>query len=355
MKQIFIISLLYLIILLDSLIFPILHQTMDFTYTIIIGGILRNILKYLSLGIYSIKELKNKEKFYKFFIYSCCLNIGTTILFILCPAFKEMWINNIYISELNYKLIQEQNYITRFSLVGFTGFKESFLITIGIVFNMYLFLKEGYNLKNSLTLFMLFLGSLFYGRVAILTSLLILLLFCIYEIIIRKKIKLLFNFLVCSIFLFVIIFLLKDYNSKLNNWIIWISDPINKFLNNGSFGYSGDTLIKKMIFIPKTVTFLLGDGKYTNSDMTYYMHTDSGIMRPILFYGIFNQILSYLIVIILITNSIKYKLIKFLLILMFILFEVKGEVFYIFIGILSAIFFVENNSLNKKVGNKYNE
>ena len=83
------------------------------------------------------------------------------------------------------------------------------------------------------------------------------------------------------------------------------------------------------------------------------MQTDSGIMRPILYYGIFNYVLSVIGVILLIVSfakksseNIGFKNINIITILLIIcvgIFEFKGESLWMFISLIGPISLINNN------------
>ncbi len=73
---------------------------------------------------------------------------------------------------------------------------------------------------------------------------------------------------------------------------------------------------------------LLGDGRFVDSNGLYYMHTDVGLMRNILFYGIFCTLYLYFFHYTLLMKNTRVKYTKWLAIcflIISILFEVKGQ------------------------------
>jgi hypothetical protein len=75
-------------------------------------------------------------------------------------------------------------------------------------------------------------------------------------------------------------------------------------------------------------TALIGDGRYVNSDGSYYMHTDSGYFRNILFWGIpgLLLIIAYQFVFFKFSKTKPTtKLLTILLIIFILVLEIKGE------------------------------
>lgn len=60
----------------------------------------------------------------------------------------------------------------------------------------------------------------------------------------------------------------------------------------GEFKSTSGTHLQQMYFPIPLKTFLLGDGLYTENG-AYYMHTDAGYMRNVLFWGVFPSLLLY--------------------------------------------------------------
>lgn len=112
-----------------------------------------------------------------------------------------------------------------------------------------------------------------------------------------------------------------------------------------------------MLFIPSNKTLVFGDGYYTNSTTnSYYMETDSGLMRQLLFWGVIGTSVSYGCVLILFSSfKDKYKMLSIILLLGFIIFEIKGEVYYEYIPLLVVFIqmillekekYIKNNLMN---------
>ena len=75
----------------------------------------------------------------------------------------------------------------------------------------------------------------------------------------------------------------------------YMLEPVEQLLSTGTLqSKSSDDLLDKHLFLPDFNTIIFGDGKYINSDGLFYGHTDSGIIRPILYGGIFFQAFYFL-------------------------------------------------------------
>ena len=68
------------------------------------------------------------------------------------------------------------------------------------------------------------------------------------------------------------------------------------FFENGSIGTSSSEVLQTMYFQVSEKTFFLGDGYWINPNgFGYYMGTDAGYMRHILYYGLFPSLFLYLL------------------------------------------------------------
>ena len=57
---------------------------------------------------------------------------------------------------------------------------------------------------------------------------------------------------------------------------------------------STNALFNNMYFTVEEKTFLVGDGRYINKDGSYYMYTDAGYMRNILYFGILGFVVLFI-------------------------------------------------------------
>lgn len=141
------------------------------------------------------------------------------------------------------------------------------------------------------------------------------------------------------------------------------------FMNDsgGKLETASSNELKEMYFMPSAKTLIIGDGLYVNPyDTTrYYMDTDAGYMRHILFYGIVGCLLTAALYGIIfyqmfkfskrISNSKDIKLFVLFLFFYFFISHIKGD---LFVGadqpikilvVLYVLFVLSGFSLGKKV------
>lgn len=121
---------------------------------------------------------------------------------------------------------------------------------------------------------------------------------------------------------------------------------VYSYLSGQGFYISSLEGLYNMYFIPPNENWWFGDGKYTGFDGSYYLHTDGGYMRFVLFFGIVGSLLMYLgyIWIALRTYfSIKGKVVApgltlLGLVFMGFVFHYKGEVVSFNVGFMKIFF-----------------
>ena len=336
-----------------AVIIPIIYGTYDYTYfTEEIMTVTKIMFRMLFLVMLIKKNIPNADlrTFCKYFIFSCLLYIGSTVVMMVIPQIKDFFYSIIKENEHSKTLALETRYSTRYGWAGFSTFEYTFKCLIAIIFNNYFIQK---NIKRKYVLFpiavtaVLLVGTLFYGRIGTLAALIILFFFALRLIIKRPKI---FMWCVAGLLLCIAALLvLKNRVSAVGAWFDWAFDLIINFINNKTLRTdSSDVLLNKMLFIPDFKTILIGDGRYTENEL-YYMGTDAGIMRPLLFGGLIFAFLRYISLYgILLWRMFKRetenpeKTVFFWILLMCIVFEIKGEIIFSCLPILLGALILEH-------------
>lgn len=348
--------LLWIIILTNAILFPVVHGTYDFSYINVVLSIVRQIVQQCFLLVLIdtwLKPPKLMIKYMEMNIGSGLCYVGVTALMICFPQLKDFWRNTIYIPATDLAASYETNYFTRFGLVGFSGFDQTIFFTILVSFSLFLFFKNIYFKENKniyyyASMIILLLGNTFYGRSGMMISLFCMgigfLVFCFKY----SQIKIILKLNILFIILFLFVMIGKNYSEQLYIYYNWSLKPITNFLESGKIGTaSSDAMFHNMYFVPKLETILLGTGYYTDPvTQKYFMATDIGYMRPLLFYGVINQLFGYFICVFLIIGMMialkkEYHKIGILFgcisLLILFIFELKGEVFYRISGVYFAL------------------
>lgn len=120
------------------------------------------------------------------------------------------------------------------------------------------------------------------------------------------------------------------------------------YLETGSFSVNSLAVLDKMYFVPPEKETLFGSGRYVNFDGSYYMHTDAGYMRFVLFFGVLASFFMYITYILL--NFWAYIKVKSVLpqaavfysSLVFIsfVFHYKGEIIFYSVPFMKIFYLV---------------
>ena len=162
----------------------------------------------------------------------------------------------------------------------------------------------------------------------------------------KKRPKILVGVIVAGLMGCIALFVLQSRNETIKTWFNWAFDLFVTFAKTGKFETeSSNVLIEQMLFVPEIKTILFGDGMYTTLT-GYYMSTDAGIMRSLLFGGLGFALLRYLSFYIPLGLSMFKKRMNsadktmyLWVLLLCVVFEIKGEILFscipIFIWIMA--------------------
>jgi len=145
-------------------------------------------------------------------------------------------------------------------------------------------------------LFILF-SSIVSARITFISfaiSLILLAYFSSKAIIRRFKVKVLWDVCKMSVTVLILSNILLNYVDILGVRVAeWLKEPFVRLLDDNDQA-PFDYINKKFYWFPNTLTFFIGDGFYLNpSGRGYYMATDAGYMRCILFIGLVGSIMLY--------------------------------------------------------------
>ncbi|WP_074513992.1 hypothetical protein [Selenomonas sp. WCT3] len=356
-----------ILLLIWSLIVIVCTQSYDFSFLGELANLAKNIIVYIFLFdlLGSIWEEKNKQLlFMKTYIIVCFLYIASTLLFIAFPELKNHWNDIIILSEMDANLTNDLTYFTRYGWSGFSGFTISFKILIGEIFLLYFASRCRF---VSMLMIAMGIGAFCYGRIGGFLSILVIVIYGINQLYVQgiKFIFDVFKFLLLLSLMFSVAFYYFSDNMFAMIWVKWVSAPIESFfygINYGQVDFGGSTnhMIEDMYFIPEENTLIWGDGYYINPDGSYYMHTDVGVMRSVLFYGLvgcligYGALFAYCAVVYKIMANNKDRIGMLCAILIFVvtmIYEFKGLNFVIPFGVLS-IMYIANKK--EKYDNPFN-
>lgn len=353
-----------------SILWPLLTGTFDFTYiTIYWRGVFFILLKYVFLlAVYEMhvnKEAPSAEEYCNYYIYSVILYIGFTILILVLPWLRESMMHVLYLEPSDIKNLEKASYKTRFGWGGWSGYGATMQCTLALAFACANSILSAGNVKKQTKYLILsgilMIGNSFYGRTGLAISVVCMLLTVLFAVS-RKRIKYIVRIIFMAITMIIVLLLMRKYVSAIEAWFHWVFSILSNYKKLGHF-YDSDgsveTILTRMYWMPDLETLLVGDGFYTDG-IYYYMHTDSGIMRPILYYGAIHYIASLIAYFIIAYQLCKrlasermlifqQKYIRYIFFMFFImsmLFEIKGESICTLIGMIFPITFITQ----KKIG-----
>lgn len=341
-KYIFYSLLSLILFLVLALVSPFLHKTFDFS---IVPTLLNNLVSLIACLIFAISvNIWGRTKDMSDLLVAVFfIQVFFIILMLLSADLREL-IQGVIRSEGQLDRMKTYNNVRGLGLSGFIAFGLAISMgTLGFILCFWINKNKG--VISPITAFLLFnitlLASLSAGRTAILGFALGLIFFLV-----NSKVLAYAKMFIRQILLTVVIlgaaltYILNDellsqiafFYSRYVFRFVW-----NYFESGTILDSSVTALVQDMYFLPYSVyTFLFGDGIYTNSDATYYMHTDAGYMRFMLFFGIAGSAfvyISYLFLSIFIIRRVKrldksISLAIVFMVLMAFIFHYKGETIF---------------------------
>lgn len=323
------------------------NNTADYSYFMKIFTAFRSIYVSVFLLLLANNTLWDKnllEKYSFFYSGAIAVCVWFTIVTLLFLDIRENYILLLNPTEKPF-LLEDEMYITRFSVGGFAGFKQTILASIGGVLSYYLIMRKiyiGYPL-----LLMSLIGNLFYGRIGVILSFIAIVVLMMKTLRFRTISWQIGGIIISCLCIYAILVCFD--NPMLDAWKLWLMQPIEGFIQGLqygqiTFGSSGDKLVYGMYFMPDDSTILLGDGRYENSDGSYYMHTDAGYMRIILYFGVIGAMCIYgaylALTFFALQNLRGDKVGRYLvmsLVICFFVAEYKGDAYPVFFGIMMAL------------------
>lgn len=297
-KDIFYISLFLIILMIFSALSTALHSTGDFSifyayFIMFTETLIGAILFYkLYLKAYSFKGILD------LFIWISLLQALIIIMMLVFEPFREL-INSVTNKDIT-DLVERYGGFRGFGLAGSVTYDLAVFLSISMMFITYL-ISQGKDKRffYILSWIIIFIAVLMTGRSGWIGAILSLgILF--YSFVNKNALKsILILVIMIFIFVFLIIIILRNYYPETYEILILHIIPyaFEMFINlydSGSMSTHSTEILSHMYFPVDIETFLFGDGYYKNPNgYGYYMGTDAGYMRQILFYGIFPSMILY--------------------------------------------------------------
>ena len=335
-----------------GIIIPISHFTFDFSYVPLLLGMILCLLRNF-LVVYVIKKHSGENGirgYMDLFLNACCICVMFTLLFIAFPGFKSFWLNNVIVNNASEAHASWAAYEFRYSIGGFAAYAYATIFSFAIIMAAYFICANGASMKDIIRFIAVCVGGFFYGRITLFAILigLVLILFKSKSILSLMKFLLIMG---CgATVLLMILNQLGEHDSRFVVWSNWAFSFVRDlFVRKEITTHSVTYMLNDMYFIPEFSTLLIGDGYYTDPvTARYYMSTDVGYMRMILYGGIISAIIAYTPMFYMlkkIMEKTQDKLFKRFIIALFIMWlilEAKGESYYRVILVMYPVLLLVN-------------
>lgn len=120
----------------------------------------------------------------------------------------------------------------------------------------------------------------------------------------------------------------EEIQRKINYFVIYAFELFYNLARGDGFTTSSTSTLSNMYFEVPVSTFFVGDGWYTTASGSYYMGTDAGYMRNILFFGIigFFCLLVYQLQFFSYKKNLRRQFVSMVLIALLLVLHIKGDV-----------------------------
>lgn len=333
-------------VILYSFFIPSVLRTYDYS---IISSFISQFIT-LSIGVLIFALYKMKESInllpihliYIFFIQGCIQLISY-----LVPQINEFL--NIFRTDGVISIGQNEYYDGARGLAisgqGFFGLGIGYAIIFVIIFKYWKKLTPSFPIFRYFILGILVFGGLSAARVS-LVGIIIGVIYTIIENLFinknkifkfEKNLKLSMILSICVVMVLLLIFLLfLEYTSikstialSLSGFTKYAFEFVEEFTQSGQLSTtSTDILFNRMYFqLDDWQTFLFGDGRYIEINGGYYMRTDAGYMRNILFFGFTGILLLFIYQLNFFDwSNVKYKFLNISILICILILHIKGEI-----------------------------
>lgn len=346
-KEVFYLFLFLLFDLLVCLVVPVIFVTYDFsiiqTKINFIASILATFIlaKHLSLN----NNISDK-RFFNLLLSIFTIQIILVIMMLLNADLSQI------ITSFTRSSDQGTRVLESYAGARGLGFADSSAFGFAIVMGLFIFISF-FSYKNKFINFKYFIILVLLGSIASIsagrTAILGLILGLFYLLLNFKSLRS-FVTLISTFLLIVLLFSFllsidrqSIQNDTLGYFYSYSMEPILNYIATGSLTSSSTDALHNMYFPLTEKQYLIGDGRYMEGQ-SYYMATDAGYMRFVLFYGGFFSLLlygyfTYFVSKIAILNK-RYALVLIFLLLFSFALHYKGEVVLFSISYNKILFLV---------------
>lgn len=356
-----------ILIILISIAIPTFHSTYDFSLVkTLINQFICITIGIMLFGYY--KEKNKQENIIDDIVTAFIIQSLIQLICLISPSINS--ILNYFRSDNTILIMQKYSGIRGLSISGssFFGLAIGYGVAYVLFFTNYIKNKEMGKINKIISFLLLLFGGASAGRTSLIGIILGINLF-IYDKIkydggsikykrfikISPK-KIVFNILLVIFMICGIKYLqinqnklqINSINQKVHYFLNYSLEFLNNFLEKGDFTTTSTSkLFNNMYFKIPLRTYLLGDGYYTNIDGSYYMYTDAGYMRNLLYGGIMWLIFLFCYQILFFSWKKRYLIFNLAITLMILIFHIKGDVIGFSIMLQSIFILILMNQNSK--------
>lgn len=287
----------YLIVLFYvTVAFTLYHSQYDYSVSrliptqiiyIIIGG-------FVATSIFCLNDRSSDLSFYtKIIAYAFCLQTLIMFFATLSPSV----LNFVRFFQPESVSIVSERYNAFRGVALSSGQFFSLAAAYGLVMVMFCIynLKRDISYKNVFVIVLLSIGILYAGRTAFIAFIVLIPIFIASRF--ALSIKVFFKLFSCLVLVCILVYFLLPDLSKLivDNVFSYAFEFIYNYIDYGTLATSSTDKLQNMYFKISYETFFLGDGRFSGVNSAYYLGTDAGYMRTILFGGIGFTLLLFFI------------------------------------------------------------
>lgn len=335
----------FLFMLVGTILSPIINRSYEFSF--IVSGPIKRIALQLFVNMFLVllylrkvaQEHPSVVEYALYMVFAEVIYVLGTLVICIIPGLHDAVLRNMYMSELTQNVAQISYYYTRIGWNGYASFLPSVMCSLAIILCIIFAIeskKDRVINKVNVLLVIMLVGNFCYARTGVIVSAACIFLFLIHMI--RNADIRILSYPVIAFPLIIVFGILVTSNEGVRNWYQWGFAQVIAYKNTGSFETSSiSSLINMYKTLPQGITWLIGDGRYSTAT-GYYKSVDVGWLRSIYNHGliiVFFQYGSLILVIWQFTQEMwsylkkRVSLLVFvMLMILFVVFESKGEVWY---------------------------
>lgn len=289
-----------------SIIWPVAHKTFDFGLSAAFLGLIN---LYIGTYIFFVLFLFGRDfrAIFKYFFYISIVQAFVILFMLFLPCFRDI----IFEYFTNARHVMERSGFRGFGLAGELVYALSVGLSFGLIYGLYFQFNDRFSWLRFLGIVVIAFSILFVARSAFVAIPFIFLLFFASlfngsNIRIRVFFRGLMLLSLSSFLIFILILYLKyNYYGVYEFLYRWSFELFVNLFDKGELSSDSTDHLMTMFFVPEFSTIMFGDARFSDGAGGYYMNTDSGYLRYLLYFGVFPSILLVLFFFAIFLSSLK--------------------------------------------------